>query len=90
MIADLVWMARSFRLERRIPGTEEQGEPETVARRSRRSERGATLVEYALLVAIFALPTAVAINYIRDVSKVKIEHTADGISEREVPGSDGN
>ncbi|MCB1255976.1 MAG: hypothetical protein KDB26_02665 [Microthrixaceae bacterium] len=83
-------MARSFRLERRIPCTDEHDEPESEARRSARSERGATLVEYALLVAVFALPTAVAINYIRDVSKVKIEHTADGISERDVPGSGGD
>lgn len=83
-------MARSFRLERRIRDSDEQDEPESGARRSVRSERGATLVEYALLVALFAIPTAVAINYIRDVSKVKIEHTADGISERDVPGSGGD
>lgn len=85
-------MARSFRFERRGAGRTDNRVPRTPGGRNRRSERGATLVEYGLLVALFALPTATAINYIRDVSKVKIQHTADGISERTATGgsAEGN
>lgn len=84
-MADRIWFHRMFRARQ-----ETHGHRERVRIGRSRSERGATLVEYGLLVALFAIPTATAINYVRDVSKVKIERTADGISTRQAPGVSGD
>lgn len=84
-MTDLIRLNRSSRTRQRTAGRPGRGR----GHRSR-SERGATLVEYGLLVALFAIPTATAINYVRDVSKVKIERTADGISTRQAPGVSGD
>ncbi|MEI2637507.1 MAG: hypothetical protein V9F03_00690 [Microthrixaceae bacterium] len=86
-------MAKSFRLDRHSDSTRRAragGGPlrPTLPRRARRAERGATLVEYGLILAVFALPTAVAINFVRDASKSKVETTVDGISHRGAPIAD--
>ena len=52
--------------------------------RSRR-ERGATLVEYALLVALLAVPSIGAIEYLRSGAETKVDSTAEGISTHTIP-----
>lgn len=59
------------------------------ALRHRRDERGATLVEYALLMAAFVIPTVAAVNTLQHVSKVSIENTAERLSTRAAPGFGG-
>lgn len=85
------------------PGTVESSRSWTLRRRGyggrrnsgrgrmrRGDERGATLVEYALLVALFAIPTITAVNALQDASRVTIEDTASRISTRSAPGDLGN
>lgn len=52
----------------------------------RRDERGATMVEYALLVALLAVPTIGALMLIEDSVDRQIDATADAISRRPAPG----
>jgi Flp pilus assembly pilin Flp len=58
-------------------------DPSGAARRT--GERGATLVEYALLVALLAVPTIGAIQLVSDGAQTKIEGTAAGISSHTIP-----
>ena len=53
--------------------------------RSRRGERGASLVEYALIVALLALPTVGGIKLMQNAAASKISTTAAGISTHTIP-----
>jgi Flp pilus assembly pilin Flp len=49
-------------------------------RSDRRRERAATLVEYALIVAVFAIGTLAAVDLLQDNAAKTTENTADNIS----------
>lgn len=53
--------------------------------RRRRSERGASLVEYALLVAALAVPTVAALDLLRDSTAAKVDQTAEDMSDPTIP-----
>ena len=53
--------------------------------RRRRGERGASLVEYALLVALLAIPTFGGIKMMEDAAASKISATAVGMSTHTIP-----
>lgn len=53
--------------------------------RRRRGERGASLVEYALLVAFLAIPTFGGIKMMEDAAASKISATAVGMSTHTIP-----
>ncbi|MFN7149271.1 MAG: Flp family type IVb pilin [Microthrixaceae bacterium] len=53
--------------------------------RRRRSERGASLVEYALLVAALAVPTVAALDLMRDSTAAKVDQTAEDMSDPTIP-----
>ncbi|MEI7885953.1 MAG: Flp family type IVb pilin [Actinomycetes bacterium] len=50
-----------------------------------RSERGASLVEYALIVALLALPTFGGIKMMQNAAASKISATAVGMSTHTIP-----
>lgn len=54
-------------------------------KRHRALQRGATLVEYALLMAALVIPTIVAITYVQDSAETEINRTATGISSKTIP-----
>jgi Flp pilus assembly pilin Flp len=53
--------------------------------RRRRAERGASLVEYALLVAALAVPTVAALDLLRDSTAAKVDQTAEDMSDPTIP-----
>ncbi len=53
--------------------------------RRRPGQLGATLVEYALLVAVFAVGTMAAVQFLQDSAERKTERTAEAISTRTIP-----
>jgi len=61
----------------------------------RRAERAATLVEYALLVAVLAIPTISGLSYLTSGTKTKMTNVADNVAasrssdDDEDPGDDG-
>ncbi|MHB1138980.1 MAG: Flp family type IVb pilin [Microthrixaceae bacterium] len=69
------------------PRTDDVRSDQRAARRGPmgRRERGATLVEYALLVAVLAVPTVGGIEYIRSGAERKVDSTAEGISTHTLP-----
>ena len=54
-------------------------------RQRRRSERGVSLVEYALVVAVLVVPTIGAVQLVRNAAQTKINTTAAGISTHTIP-----
>ncbi|MGB3411408.1 MAG: hypothetical protein WBA45_09415 [Microthrixaceae bacterium] len=50
-----------------------------------RRERGATLVEYTLLIALLVIPTLVGINFIKSGAQTEVNRTATGISSKTIP-----
>lgn len=69
-------------------------DPSPAKRPRRRSERAATLVEYALLVAVLAIPTISGLSYLTSGTKTKMTNVADNVaasrnSDDEDPGDDG-
>ncbi|MDQ2677967.1 MAG: Flp family type IVb pilin [Actinomycetota bacterium] len=50
-----------------------------------RSERGATLVEYTLLVGLFALGTVGALSLLQDGAQATAQSSADRISTHSIP-----
>lgn len=50
-----------------------------------RSERGATLVEYSLLVALLALSTIGALTMLQDGAQATAQSSADRISSHSIP-----
>lgn len=68
-------------------------DPGGKARRPHR-ERAATLVEYALLIAVLAIPTISGLSYLTSGTKTKMTDVADNVaasrsSDDEDPGDDG-
>lgn len=59
--------------------------PTIPPRPTSRPQRGATIVEYSLLVAILAVGTLGAISFVQDSAKAKTEHSAEHISTRTIP-----
>ncbi|CAB4728097.1 unannotated protein [freshwater metagenome] len=53
--------------------------------RLRRGERGASLVEYALIVALLAVPTFGGIKMMQNAAASKISATAVGMSTHTIP-----
>ncbi len=53
-------------------------------------ERGATLVEYTLLIALLVIPTLVGINFIKSGAQTEVNRTATGISSKTIPPVPGN
>ena len=51
--------------------------------RRERPERGATIVEYALLVALFALGTLAAVEFLQDTAEKKTQQSADAMDAYE-------
>lgn len=47
----------------------------------RRTERAATLVEYALLVAVFVVPASAGLSFMRDSAKSKMGHVAEQVAK---------
>ena len=47
----------------------------------RRTERAATLVEYALLVAVFVVPASAGLSFMRDSAKSKMGHVATQVAK---------
>ena len=47
----------------------------------RRGERAATLVEYALLVAVFVVPASAGLSFMRDSAKSKMGHVATQVAK---------
>ena len=47
----------------------------------RRGERAATLVEYALLVAVFVVPASAGLSFMRDSAKSKMGHVAEQVAK---------
>ena len=59
--------------------------PESVDSGRSTRERGATLVEYSLLVALLAVPTIGAAEMMQDGATTKVNSTAAGISTKTIP-----
>jgi len=53
--------------------------------RRRRGERGASLVEYTLIVALLVVPTIGGIKLMQNAAASKISATAVGISTHTIP-----
>lgn len=49
--------------------------------RFRRTERAATLVEYAMLVAVFVVPASAGVAFMRDSAKSKMGHVATQVAK---------
>ena len=64
-------------------------EPQRRARSPHRSrgERGATLVEYALLVALLAVTTIASLQLLQDGAENTAQSSADRISTRTIPST---
>ncbi len=65
--------------------TARQDPPEPTAPRRRRSERGATLVEYTLLVALLAIGTIGSLSLLQDGAQATAQSSADRISSHSIP-----
>ena len=45
-----------------------------------RSERGATLVEYVLLISVFVIPASLGVQFMQNGAEAKIGHVAGGVA----------
>lgn len=45
-----------------------------------RSERGATLVEYVVLISVFVIPATLGVQFMQDGAEAKIGHVASGVA----------
>ncbi|MCU1351279.1 MAG: Flp/Fap pilin component [Acidimicrobiales bacterium] len=61
--------------------------PGVIAASARRSERGAGLIEYALLLALIAFVCIGAITYFGNTSGNSVNHSTDCIVAAGTPGS---